>query len=189
MPYPCFLITQTDRAHHELRRASSKDCPIPEHYGRHYAVVPIGIHPLELTPEGFIPSLDLDHADPRWPTACACGYVFDDGDRWDCHQEPIYAAEDGREWTLKTAPAGAMWRATWFEPSYKGPDGICLMVKLPDGMDWAIDGPAGNDRSGRPWDRTGIPPAITASPSILTPGYHGWLQNGALTDDIDRRTY
>jgi hypothetical protein len=66
--------------------------------------------------------------------------------------------------------------------SWRGPDGRCLVLKTPAG-DWVIDGPASG---GGRWERTGVPPLITARPSILIPGqYHGWLTAGVLSDDID----
>src|SRR5690349_19716063 len=61
-----------------------------------------------------------------------------------------------------------------------------LVLRLPDGTDWLIDGLSTN---GGGWIVTGEPPNITASPSIQSPGYHGYLQNGVLTDDIEGRTY
>jgi hypothetical protein len=77
-----------------------------------------------------------------------------------------------------------------------GLDGICLTVRYPrpDGSagrpwDWPVDGPS---RSGGRWARNGDPRAcaVTASPSIAIgdpgkPGYyHGFLQNGVLTDHL-----
>lgn len=58
--------------------------------------------------------------------------------------------------------------------SYAGPDHLTVNAPEP---------------SGGHWTRTGTPPTITASPSILTPRYHGFLQGGVLTDDLDRRSY
>jgi hypothetical protein len=85
--------------------------------------------------------------------------------------------------TLREAPAGAMWDAHWFEDTWSGPDGRSLMVKLPFGHEWLIDGPSS---SGGRWSRTGEPPKITVTPSILVKSergdYHGWLRDGVLVD-------
>lgn len=40
------------------------------------------------------------------------------------------------------------------------------------------------------WQVTGEPPLITVSPSInLAGAYHGWIQNGIISDDCEGRTY
>lgn len=40
------------------------------------------------------------------------------------------------------------------------------------------------------WTVTGQPPNVTCSPSINAIGdWHGWLQNGVLSDDVEGRTY
>lgn len=60
-----------------------------------------------------------------------------------------------------------------------------LIVRLPGHAgDFCVDG----DYGGEFWTVTGDPPNITVSPSIHAPGlYHGWLQNGVLTDDCEGR--
>ncbi|HWZ29184.1 MAG TPA: hypothetical protein VNX15_11505 [Gemmatimonadales bacterium] len=119
----------------------------------------------------------VEETDPRWPTACACGYAFTEGDTRQIFSDSVYRrADTGELLTREEAPAGAMWDASWWPD--KGPDGICLMVKLPDGCEWMVDGPSTNSKT--PWARTGKPPAVTATPSILTNGYHGFLTNGSL---------
>lgn len=61
-----------------------------------------------------------------------------------------------------------------------------LVVRLPSGRDFCIDGRTRNDSSG--WTVTGTAPNITVSPSINHVGrYHGWLQNGVLSDDVEGR--
>lgn len=118
-------------------------------------------------------------ADGRWPTKCAvCGYVFVDGDEWQIGTDPIYRREDtGQEGPLSEFPPGALWEGFWLQDFHKGDDGKCWVVKLPDGVAWAIDGLS---RDGKPWTRTGTAPKLTARPSILTPGYHGFLTDGVL---------
>lgn len=67
-----------------------------------------------------------------------------------------------------------------------------LVVRLPGGTDFCVDGPtfsAGQRGSGG-WTVTGEPTAITLSPSINIGGsYHGWIQNGVITDDCEGRTF
>ena len=136
----------------------------------------------------------VDRADPRWPTTCRCGYVFQDDDQWQHTIDRLYVRKETYErWTLREAPPGAMWRCLWFEqrqedtvrPRWVGPDGFSLAVKLPGGHDWNIDGPSNN---GPGWTRTGTPPRITATPSIGVNkagggyAYHGWLRDGVLRD-------
>jgi len=54
-----------------------------------------------------------------------------------------------------------------------------LMLALPGGAHWLIDGNASGAKSG--WTVSGIPPKITARPSILVEGcYHGFLTDGVL---------
>lgn len=64
-----------------------------------------------------------------------------------------------------------------------------LLVRTPAG-DWYVDQPSA---SGGSWSRSGEPPDVTASPSILIPeysyegrlvrpSYHGWLRAGWLEE-------
>lgn len=122
------------------------------------------------------------HDDPRWPTSCeACGYQFTDSDHWQVFQSLLYTRGDNGELcTLRDAPPGAMYDASWYPE--KGPDGIALCVCLPPGGGddyWHVDGPS---RNGGGWTRQGKPPRVTAQPSILTPRYHGWLRDGYLVE-------
>lgn len=68
-----------------------------------------------------------------------------------------------------------------------------LKVMLPNGMRFCVDSKPTGGGSG--WDVTGKPPNITVHPSInyngfsRQHGYHGWLQNGVLSDDVDGRKF
>jgi hypothetical protein len=184
---PCFMVVPTDRYRIKLRRYSFRDarpCSAPGAYG-HDASVVVGedvrteTHPIvnRDDPERY------PHDDPRWPTACArCGAAVDPSDEWQVFAERLYVRADGGggEHVLRELPAGAMYDATWLldMPDMRGPDGRSLHVRLPDGFDWGIDCPA---KGGGHWTRSGEAPRITARPSILTPGYHGWLTDGVLT--------
>lgn len=124
--------------------------------------------------------------DPRWPVKCeGCEYEFGPEDMWQVFPEVLYRREvTGEVMTLEEAPAGAMWNGDWWP--MENPDGIVLFVRLPDGVDWMVDGKAGNcacpaDPLHRCWTRTGQAPRVTARPSIKTSGYHGYLTDGVLS--------
>jgi hypothetical protein len=148
------------------------------------------------------------HEDPQWPVECekGCGYRFTPEDRWQLWNEVLWRRTDSGELrVLHTsmnppdvlpAEAGASWDAGWMGDGFRGPDGICLTVRCPrpDGSpgsphDWPVDGPS---RTGGRWTRTGDPRQcqVTAAPSIAIgdpgqPGYyHGFLQNGTLTEHM-----
>lgn len=66
-----------------------------------------------------------------------------------------------------------------------------LLVVVPGPTLFAIDGMCNNE-TGRygGWTVTGEPPFITVSPSINIGGtYHGWLQNGVISDECEGRQY
>jgi hypothetical protein len=62
-----------------------------------------------------------------------------------------------------------------------------IIVWLPGNGWWNIDMKSSDGGEG--WQVTGEPPNLTASPSILTEDYHGWLRDGVLSDDLEGRTY
>lgn len=64
---------------------------------------------------------------------------------------------------------------------------ICVLC--PNGQEWCIDQVSSN---GEGWKVTGEPPLLSCSPSIVVPGYHGFLgingvEPGWFTDDIEGR--
>jgi hypothetical protein len=202
MSWPCFLIAPTGMACRSLRRYTATDtdrCPVHGTWG-HAATFPLEPGPITRDARGFIVGKERPgNDDPRWPTHCeACGYAFRPDDPRVLDIDEIFTAPDDQRYHVRVrrrplpgaapAPAGAMWIADWIPKgdAWTGPDGRCLMLRLPDGHDWMIDGPS---RSGGKWERTGEPPQITARPSILSPGYHGWLTDGVLSDDLDGRRY
>ncbi len=178
----CFLVVDTGRDRLYLRRfiySDGKGCS-------HDASVAIG----ETTVSEAIRSSDRPPADyendPRWPTKCdKCAYVFSSTDQWQLFRRSIYRREEtGEEWPHDELPAGAMYDATWYHGlvgRVVGPDGMALHVVCPPGGSWGdhwhVDGPANN---GPGWERTGVVPRISASPSIQTPRYHGHLRDGKL---------
>lgn len=219
-PTPTFWLDPTDEVAVGLRRYSTAD-----HDGWtctadwHDALVFTGVEPAiwSDTDHGRVLDVrpEVAHDDPRWPAKCArgCGYQFTDDDRWQEWQELLYRrADTGEIVTIRgrhaddpadappSAPPGAMWNAWWMPdtPAWRGPDGMALMVRLPDGHDWAVDCEASNctrqgDRTHKCWVRHGDPrlaevtvdkdgeTCAAGAGSIASPGYHGFLQAGVLT--------
>jgi hypothetical protein len=96
------------------------------------------------------------------------------GDMW---FEPWYLEDGNRDYYLSDR-----YKREWMG---KRPP---LIVRLPSGRNFSIDGKAKSGSDG--WIVTGDPPKITVNPSINHVGdYHGWLQNGVLSDDVDGRKY
>lgn len=224
MTYPAtrtVWLERTDRVAVGLRRYRSGDgldCPS----GYHSALAYIG--EAEATWRDTDHGRVLDesgpstpHDDARWPTHCGlgCGYQFADDDHWQDWQEPIYLRTDtceqvtirggglyDRRDVTSTGPAGAppgaMWDAWWMPDRWRGPDGIALTVRCPNGHDWLVDSEASNctrkgDRSHKCWVRHGDPRTGTVhvdkdgdtcaagAGSIQAGDYHGFLHNGVLT--------
>ncbi len=140
------------------------------------------------------------HDDPRWPTTCekGCGYTFTDEDRWQDWSDSLYKRSDnGERVTLRTAPPGSTWDAWWMPESFRGSDGVALVVRCPNGRDWSVDAESSNcTRKGEThacWVRHGDPrecrltvdkngdTCAAGAGSILAGDYHGFLQHGVLT--------
>lgn len=174
-------ISPINRAAEGLRRYGG-DCPGPHSF--HNAYIKIGEVDWEHR-HGGSGYDDFPHDDPRWPTHCSCGYEFSEKDAWQHSMKQLYEGESFRG-TLEEAPIGAIWHSDWMGDFWHGPDGKSYTIRLPDKTDWCIDGPSS---SGGKWVRAGDYPKITATPSIASSRYHGFLQNGVLTDDLEGRTY
>jgi hypothetical protein len=213
MATPCYLLEATDTNRRWLRRYTQ------EHSGGwtcaegwHEAKTPIPDGP-RVPSATHGPHVDGEESaddfafDQRWPTHCeeGCGYAFAETDARQVFTRRIYRVVEvmpgaalavGAETTIDEAPPGAQWYADWMGEWAQGPDGRTLMVKLPDGHTWTVDGEATNctrkgDRSHRCWIRHGTPPLVTVDKvgetcqagggSIQTDGYHGFLQGGILT--------
>jgi hypothetical protein len=132
--------------------SASNPCPLrPGAWSYHDAQVVLAPASPTAKAESLAAELEAARADARWPTGCACGYVFSETDAWQANVEHLYRrASDGALFTLKDAPVGAMWDAAWYrgedgrggEP-WTGPDGLSLVVKTPGG-DWLVDQEASN---------------------------------------------
>jgi hypothetical protein len=199
MGIPVFFLEPTERYRLSLRRYTPHNqteggCSF------HQAMVPIG----EATGDERCNGDVHPHDDPRWPKQCeGCGYAFTDDDVWQLFTDRIYRRGDtGEETTLRDAPVGASWNASWMlerdSPWYRGPDGRCLYVRTPGG-DWCPDHRASNCtmpdddthkcwvRHGRPEDGTlhvdknGVTCAAGAG-SIGQQTWHGFLHNGQLVE-------
>lgn len=188
MSWPVFIVTRTMRCRLELRRYANAPCP--QQLGYHDAEAPLADDvPVDVDERGIVevPARPPDD-DPRWPVQCTCGYRFVEEDNRQVFLSEYYAAEDGRRWTIRELPAGAMYDSLWWPE--RGPDGgpWWVLVLPPGGHNtWDIYGEASNMSTG--WTITGTAPRLTASPSISTPRYHGWLRDGVLTEDCEGRRY
>lgn len=197
-----FWLEPTDQVAVGLRRYSTgKGYTCDE--GHHQALVYTGV---EVRGDDNRPM--LDHQDPWWPKTCAqsCGYEFTEDDQWQMWQLRLYRRTDTGELRVlhpnasapeaPSAEPGACWDASWL-PFSKGPDGMSLMVRCPDGHDWLVDGRASNcglpnDNEHRCWVRHGDPRECrvtvdkngltcnAGAGSIATPNWHGFLRNGQL---------
>lgn len=182
------------RRYHRSPDASGFTCEA----GYHSALHMIGTGPARRDERGYImPPKDIDRGDSRWPNVCdSCGYMFTDDDQWQEWSEQLYTRSDtGETTTLRDAPPGSCWNA-WWMPGLR-PDGIYLMVRCPNGQDWAVDSQASNcTRPGEPhacWVRHGDPrdcnvtvdkngdTCSAGAGSIVAGDYHGFLQSGVLT--------
>jgi hypothetical protein len=158
-------------------------------FGYHNAIVVIGDVPWveqEYRGKGVYPT-EEEKKDPRWPTHCDCGYMFQDGDSWYVdYSEYLRNPANGEIYQLhKNTPPGATFDASWIGREDPGPDGKGLCVILPDGAHWCMDAKL---HDGTGWTRSGSFPTVTVSPSIRTSHYHGFLRNGVLEPCSDSQT-
>lgn len=201
MPTPCYWLAPVAQAHVQLRRFTyGTECPCDAHgngafgHDASSGVVATVEYPLDNGNGGNGTADAGEYAGhSAWPTVCGrCGaYEFTVDDRWQVNTQRLYARHDTNEHTtLAMAGAGAMYDAYWYPDSWRGPDGIALVVRCPNMQDWTVDGPS--TKGGR-WVRSGDPrnpPTLNVLPSIAIgkPGsheyYHGMLENGMLGDHL-----
>ena len=200
MGIKCFWLEPTDREKRYLRRyAGGSKCSGLTGY--HDAMNFLDEAPEVMGPDGCWKDSGQTATDFKghhlWPARCACGYEFRPEDERQLFSQHIYRrADTGEEMTLRDAPDGAMWEATWYAsvPAWCGDDGRAIICRVPDKHDWHIDGPCSNctrpNESHRCWVRHGVPPNLTVDKngntcaagagSILTKQWHGFLRNGEL---------
>jgi len=118
---------------------------------------------------------------------------------WTCYlvEGGPAALKAAGEWPPKP---GTMYFAPWMLRSDWGGDELTthysirnarfrapIILWLPDTTAWCIDAVATGKTTG--WEVDGVPPKMTAKPSIHTVTYHGYLVDGVLSDDLESRTY
>jgi uncharacterized protein DUF6527 len=182
---PLRIAEPTGRYRRSLRRYRAlgglNDCPAG---GYHNAASEIG--DVAEADRAEAAGDNWPHDDLRWPGACACGYEFTPDDAWQRNDSEIYRLPGGAEFTFRgsfgrAAPPGAMIRAAWYD-EYAAQPGESWIIALPDGGEWITTQKAAD---GGLWAVTGVPPAITVSPSIwhnAPAGWHGWVRDGMLID-------
>ncbi len=125
--------------------------------------------------------------DPRWPAACACGYLWQDTDRWQVNEVEWYEGGGQRfAWGIGNwdGPPGAMIRSIWRDQPDRPP---AYLVFLPNGRPWNTNDRAyrEGDALGPYWTVAGEAPMITVTPSIddrSSRPWHGWVRNGMLVE-------
>lgn len=116
-----------------------------------------------------IPCRMVDPLGPKQPGDMWYTPAMLEGERADYYRQFVLSAEYLRDWAGKRLP---------------------LWVCLPNGDHFCVDSQVSGAQDKHGWAVTGEPPAITVSPSINCVGrWHGWLQNGVLSDDVEGRTY
>jgi hypothetical protein len=214
MAVTCFMLEPAGWVQVGLRRFVRDDAACPREGGKwsyHGALLVLGDAPIAWSaeqpdrrahwfkdPEGGYGTPRFEYPgrdDPRWPARCECGHEFAPDDPRQEWSGLLYRRFDNDELvTLRDAPPGAMWDAPWYP--WKGPDGLSLMVKCPNGDEWCIDSRASNctmpeDTGHRCWIRHGEPPRITVDKAGLTCNagagsiqagdYRGFLRDGVFT--------
>lgn len=142
----CFLIAPGNHAKVELRRYTRDEvgrCP-SSGLGYHNAEVEIGNASARVEGDDFViaaPDIS-DHGDSRWPTACTCGYVFQEGDHWQTGTSVFWIGPDGSQRPLHEWGTGAMFDAFWMG-GYGSVNG--------DGPAWSVICPGPGGGAGRIW--------------------------------------
>lgn len=164
MGLKCFLLEPTAKVERRLRRYVFSDERCPGSNSYHHANAFLDYVQAD-GPQDIGRSLDAESAKEfsGWPTKCSvCDYEFQPGDSWQVSTDHVFRrAETGEEFTLNTAPPGAMWNAYWFvtrDHEWVGPDGKSMEVVCPNGVRWNIDSRANNcdspcENCGAPWNK------------------------------------
>jgi hypothetical protein len=189
MGWRCFVVEPSDFCRRSLRRYGTGAC---DRSGLQYHNTEVVIDPqipAAIVKEVMTSGQGDFKGDPRWPVHCECGHEFAVEDHWQVCVKRLYVTPDGRLYALqdRDLPVGAMWDADWLPDNYRGPDGKAWCVRFPGGHDWLVFGPSSD---GHKWQITGTAPQFTARPSIgLTGVYHGFLNDGVISEDADGRAF
>ncbi|MGA3265490.1 MAG: hypothetical protein ABSE16_01555 [Verrucomicrobiota bacterium] len=167
MGIPCFLMVESGLQRVWLRRYAGSNEPCTKG-SYHNAMTLVGDFPESKDTEGYVEQIPAEtyQGDTRWPARCPCGYEFGKGDIFQVFTRSLYRRTDGGNLpggaahvSLEEAPVGAMWNAWWqgegrrlkaegraefFPGRGVGPDGMSLVVRMPGGHDWGIDGRCSN---------------------------------------------
>jgi hypothetical protein len=101
-----------------------------------------------------------------------CEWWYDPSDPQDATKRSLMMEKIAANPSVKH---GYLANKYWLQWSDKRPP---IAVLCPNGAEWVVDANSSNSDG---WTVIGDPPLITCSPSILVPGYHGFLQNGVFT--------
>lgn len=207
----CFFIEPTGDCEVELYRSSDYRvkmvCPNSSYGGGHFTAVMFGVEKDhdengEVIAGGTLSSKQVQrYGLDKFPTQCACGYRYTDSDEYGHRRKSIYMRRDNSSvrYTLRDAPVGAMYFATWYEkyPEWCGLDGHALVVKVHGSQDWHVDGRASNctkpdDSVHKCWCRHGDPSTgevtvdkngntcSAGAGSLMLRDWHGFLTAGWL---------
>jgi len=192
--------------------AEQRACPkMPGRLHRAEIQVPVGFG-LSNVFTGADDTLYVQLSDKRVQLCCdGCGMAFkaDESDAWSSHPTRWYRnPRTGKEGSnaYQVGSPGAIYSADWLDDEEHMSDLLSdyyrqqwrgrrkpLTVVLPDNTHWVVDQKStirGQPNQWGPgWTITGDAPYLTASPSIDTNTYHGFLQSGVLTPDLEGRTY
>lgn len=193
----CFMVERTGKSRVWWRRYAPNETGPCASTSHGYCEARVLAGDVEGDPPSRCIAPDEEEPGAQWPTQCErCGYHFTPADTRQVFSLDLWHAvgTEGPVFTLRDAPAGAMWFADWMWR--KGPDGHALVVQTPTG-EWTIDGRASNctlpnDAEHHCWVRHGTPPEITVDKightcaagggSIMIKDYHAFLRNGYLEE-------
>lgn len=100
-------------------------------------------------------------------------------------QSLYHAPGDAARFTISDAPAGSLWDADWMHgfPQWEGPDGLALIVRLPNRWDWHIDSRASNCDSkcatcGEPYHKHDIYGKVGCPKFVESRPHKCWVRHG-----------
>lgn len=161
MSIPLFWLERTGEVELELRRSSIINdggrCPLGGWHSRRS--VPITRRPGSYdTDRHVLNSIDwTEFSDSSaWPLTCDCGYVFSDDDSRFVDQHEIvvdaHGVEHVRSGYGSELPHGAVFEAWWLAgTNWVGPDGMAIIVMVPEHHPWQPDSQASNCTRKCPW--------------------------------------